>query len=59
MSSEQPGTPPTQDDAPAPAEGRRGSGEGAGTALQALIRKRRLAEQPDPPEPAPPATPLP
>jgi hypothetical protein len=43
--------------APAPGDGSGGSGEGAQTALEALIRKRKLAETPDgeplPPDPAP------
>ena len=44
--------------APVPAVPRPGSGEGAGTALEALIRKRRMVEKPDTPqEPKPPAPP--
>ena len=43
--------------APAPGESSIGSGEGASTALEALIRKRKLAETPDgiDPPPQPPA----
>lgn len=35
----------------------RGTGEGAETALEALIRKRRQAELPEPPEIDPPGPP--
>jgi hypothetical protein len=44
----------------APADGNQesGSGEGAATALKALIRKRKMGEAPDSPAP-PPARPLP
>lgn len=44
--------------APLPAgESAVGSGEGANTALEALIRKRRQAETPDPVDPVPPLPP--
>ena len=40
-----------------PHEDPKRSGEGASTALEALIRQRKLAEGPDPAEPAPPIPP--
>jgi hypothetical protein len=40
---------------PAPGENTIGSGEGASTALDALIRKRKQVETPDNDPPAPPA----
>jgi hypothetical protein len=42
-----------------PAESTRGSGEGAATALKALIKKRNMAEPPETPAPAPTTHPLP
>jgi hypothetical protein len=36
-----------------PADGLAGSGEGAATALKALIRKRKMGEAPDSPAPPP------
>jgi hypothetical protein len=40
--------------APLPAVPGHSSGEGAKTALEALIRKRRMATRPEPPEPKQP-----
>jgi hypothetical protein len=40
-----------------PAETSRGSGEGAATALKALIRKRNMGETPDPQDPPAPSSP--
>jgi hypothetical protein len=51
-------TPGTGSRPTVPAVPRPGSGEGAGTALEALIRKRKMVEKPDSPqEPKPPAPP--
>jgi hypothetical protein len=44
-------------DAPASQDEPQGSGEGAQTALQALIRKRKLVEHPQVGEPEPPGPP--
>jgi hypothetical protein len=41
-----------------PGDGLGGSGEGAATALKALIRKRKMGEAPDSPV-SPPARPVP
>lgn len=53
------GQPPERDqgagDRPEPHDDAKRSGEGANTALEALIRQRRLAEAPEAPE-APDAT---
>jgi len=53
--------PPDRDKAggqrPEPHDDGKRSGEGANTALEAMIRQRKLAEGPDPTEPAPPAPP--
>lgn len=51
--------PATAPAAPAPGDSTMGSGEGAGSALEALIRKRKQAETPDGGEPLPPAPPHP
>ena len=40
---------------PEPHDDGKRSGEGADTALEAMIRQRKLAEGPDTSEPAPPA----
>jgi hypothetical protein len=48
-------TPPSPP--PAQHKGERGTGEGAGTALEALIRKRKQAELPDPADRVPPTPP--
>ena len=45
--STQPGAPAVPGTAP---DGKAGSGEGSDTALQALIRKRKQVESPDPPD---------
>ena len=42
---------------PEPNDDGKRSGEGANTALEAMIRQRKLAEAPDAPEPKPPAAP--
>ena len=47
--------PPAPAPTPAPGESTIGSGEGASTALDALIRKRKQAEIPDNVPPSPPA----
>jgi hypothetical protein len=47
-----PPAPPARDKAPR-------SGEGADTALEALIRKRKLAENPEAPDSIPPLDPSP
>lgn len=51
---------PTGDGRATPAEESPRSGEGADTALKALIRKRKLqGDLVDPPDPAPPTPPIP
>ena len=55
MNGEQPAHPGAPTQPPAPADGTAPSGEGASTALEALIRKRRLAETPDGAEAPPPS----
>jgi hypothetical protein len=57
MTPEDEKTTPPESTSPGQHKRERGSGEGAGTALDALIRKRRQAELPEPPETAPPAPP--
>ena len=52
MSSDGPKTPAVPAQSPAP--GKKTSGEGASTALEALIRKRKQVESPDEGEPAAP-----
>ena len=52
MSSDGPDTPAAPAQSPAP--GKKTSGEGASTALEALIRKRKQVESSDDNEPAPP-----
>lgn len=52
MNGEQPVRPGAPSQPPGPADSN-GSGEGADTALEALIRKRRGAEPPEGPEPRP------
>ncbi|MDB5859835.1 MAG: hypothetical protein JWQ76_3524 [Ramlibacter sp.] len=56
MNTESSKLPSSPRPAPAPADSALGSGEGASTALEALIRKRKLAETPDRSDPpsAPP-----
>jgi hypothetical protein len=55
------GQPPEQDQGsggrPEPHDDAKRSGEGAQTALEALIRQRKLAEAPDAPEPPQPGLP--
>jgi len=55
------GHPPERDQGagarPEPHDDTRRSGEGANTALEALIRQRKRAEGPEPPEPVPPGLP--
>lgn len=48
---------PTRDDAKSPADRSKGSGEGASTALEAMLRKRRQGENADPAEAQPPVPP--
>jgi hypothetical protein len=48
------GTRPPAAPAQSPAPGKPTSGEGASTALEALIRKRKQAESPDDSEPTAP-----
>jgi len=58
MTSEDAKKQPPADAPPGQPQRERGTGEGADTALEALIRKRRQAGLPDPPEelPKPPDT---
>ena len=58
MSSNDPGKHPPASHPPAREKAPR-SGEGADTALQAMIRKRKLAEKPDTPDLLPPLAPDP
>lgn len=51
MSVDTPKPVPTKDKAKPVEPSRPGSGEGAQTALEAMIRKRKLAEKPDQPLP--------
>ena len=46
--------PPPAAPGPPPGDNSAGSGEGAQTALEALIRKRKLVETPDGSKPLPP-----
>ena len=48
------GTRPPEAPAQPPAPGKKTSGEGASTALEALIRKRKQVESPDDNEPTAP-----
>jgi len=57
MSPQQPENEKRPGEHPGPHDEVRRSGEGANTALEAMIRQRKLAEGPDPTEPAPPAPP--
>jgi hypothetical protein len=57
MNSNAPAPTPAAGDRLPPGEGTGSSGEGAGTALEALIRKRRQGENAEPPEAAPPLPP--
>ena len=51
--------PAAPDEAGPPAEKGQRSGEGAATAWQAMIRKRKQVESPDDPAPPDPRPPLP
>jgi hypothetical protein len=55
MSSDDPKKRPPGAHPPARSHGSSGTGEGARTALEALIRQRKLAETPEETKPEPPA----
>jgi len=54
MNSDRPKQPPAPTPVPAVRDTTIGSGEGASTALEALIRKRKQAETPDDSQPPAP-----